>query len=574
MLDLDPGQPEWGVPGTVSLWSVRDAVAPASPPCLTAACTRGDPGAPQLVAARWVGLVTVDTHPQLYSAAVESLAGVLAASLARAPSPVVVNTHGWVRGPGMLSLERALLAVGPSVVVAVEGVAKSKQLMSFAPRSLRDAHAGGYCTVVSVPAWDAAAAVRPPPEAHRHQKRGPGSRPDDASSPAKRACGGEDDTDDDDAAPATPVPPPAAKAAAPTPSEANSASAAALGTPSGRAAAGPSFLDGSGPGAAAASTTPAALGKARTTVLRRCTGGSAAASRHAAGTSGSRAARHARLAEHLCRGGFGPAAARAVPDSWHPRGGPGGARWTLRAAGSVVVPLPADGTVPVMEAGHGILWPELGRGDGAADGDDAAAVLHGALVALVGRDDGPEPRRTRGRSSAAAAAVVALAADAPFLGYAVPNAVLSGGDAASVASRAAAAAGRGLLDVEREAIELACAAPGGAVFAVMWSPVRPEVACSGVFAVGVSATLVLPPALAQGDDAAEEPGVWHAFPRPPDPKDLDHLTLGLAPSLRAAAKPQARKQTHKLARRSGARLPAGASAHRARGSLERKGKKR
>ena len=138
-LDLDPGQPEHSPPGTLSLSVVRRPLL--SPPYARA------PGASRVseseryvsragsdaqgsstpiavdpadvVAVRFIGASSIKDDPQLAVDACSDLLRLYRETLAPLGVPLVVNTHGWVRGVGFMVTQAALQAVAPTHFISL-----------------------------------------------------------------------------------------------------------------------------------------------------------------------------------------------------------------------------------------------------------------------------------------------------------------------------------------------------------------------------------------------------------------------------------------------------------------------
>lgn len=135
-LDLDPGQPEHSPPGTLSLSVVRRPLL--SPPYARAPgasrvseshryagsdtqgwCTpiAADPA--EVVAVRFIGASSIKDDPQLAVDACTDLLRLYRETLAPLGVPLVVNTHGWVRGVGFMVTQAALEAVAPTHFISL-----------------------------------------------------------------------------------------------------------------------------------------------------------------------------------------------------------------------------------------------------------------------------------------------------------------------------------------------------------------------------------------------------------------------------------------------------------------------
>lgn len=579
VLDLDPGQPEWGLPGTISLWKLNGAPPPlGAPPALTAAVwnNRYRPTAveaapqsiadgtahdhetnapisalPGLVSCRWVGLTAVDTHAELFVAAAGSLAAAYAecaaaaagsaagagagsGSYGRRPGPclpLLVNTFGWIRGAGMEVLEQVMTAIGPSVVLALEGAERNKQFLAVAPPSLQQAHRSGSVTVAALQSWDhpAAASAR--------------ARP--------------------------PVPAASASATAATPSCSPSSPPSSAARPD---------------GPPAASTAQEALSLV----------GEAAALRFAAGMSTGRGARTARLVQYMCQ--RAPAHARGGPggawrgEMWHPRWGQLSARAAMQAGPAVALSW-AVSALWVVRPGEGVVTC-------GADAEALQTLLLQTPVALLQAPEaGPRPGADLAGAppssdawSAAPEAVVGLVSTSEWLGVAVPfyATVSPPGSLRRLTAGVPGRLGRAMSKAELSMLTEA-ADTGGAVATILaHSPVPPELAVRASV-LGVSPSLPLPLSLRQGAEQEAQTGLWHAMPGVAAASVLDELSLGLPAAVRVheelemegqrtaggggggQRQPHQQQQARRGVRRSGDRMPAGATAMRARPSLQRRG---
>ena len=112
-LDLDLGQPEFGPPGLVALHMFDAAQGTSIAP--------GWCGARLPVRAHFVGDVSPRDDPARYVAAAADLASCFVAEWQHqrrgAPVPLVVNTHGWIKGLGLGLLERITVLLAPTHVV-------------------------------------------------------------------------------------------------------------------------------------------------------------------------------------------------------------------------------------------------------------------------------------------------------------------------------------------------------------------------------------------------------------------------------------------------------------------------
>ncbi|GLI68858.1 hypothetical protein VaNZ11_013403 [Volvox africanus] len=124
-LDTDVGQPEFTPPGLLSLHLMQPGSPVVGPPH---AHSR------QPWASRFVGDVSSEHDPQLYLIAVQALyasywnwAQGLVAGGAAWP-PLVVNTHGWVKGLGFDLLTQLLRVTAPTHIIQIRGGVEKKNL--------------------------------------------------------------------------------------------------------------------------------------------------------------------------------------------------------------------------------------------------------------------------------------------------------------------------------------------------------------------------------------------------------------------------------------------------------------
>ena len=136
LLDLDPGQPEVGLPGTISCVLLD---APLLAPAHASTARWASCGAGERCGA-FIGSSTPKADPVLYTSAVRGLA-LRAASMLRgvggAPSdgappfrgasvPVVINCFGWVKGLGADLLQVIAQLTGPTHVLKLVGTSNAR----------------------------------------------------------------------------------------------------------------------------------------------------------------------------------------------------------------------------------------------------------------------------------------------------------------------------------------------------------------------------------------------------------------------------------------------------------------
>jgi polynucleotide 5'-hydroxyl-kinase GRC3/NOL9 len=138
VLDLDPGQPEYGVPGQISLVHVTDPILGPSF-CSPHASLFTKVGT-QVIRSHTLVSVSPASDPQLY---VEAVADLLIHYRNRHASlPLIVNTPGWVQGTGLdiltsliesIRLSHVLyMAFGPQdVIESLQGSFKSGKVITL-----------------------------------------------------------------------------------------------------------------------------------------------------------------------------------------------------------------------------------------------------------------------------------------------------------------------------------------------------------------------------------------------------------------------------------------------------------
>lgn len=145
-MDLDLGQAEFGVPGTVSLYifsaaaddddatGAHHGVPLLSPSWLTHAAS------PQPVLSHYLGQTTPRDVPSLYLSAVQSLADRFAAELSarRGALALVVNTMGWTKG------------LGAELAARVEAILRPHVIFDLVP-TVERAGSGASSSAISLP---------------------------------------------------------------------------------------------------------------------------------------------------------------------------------------------------------------------------------------------------------------------------------------------------------------------------------------------------------------------------------------------------------------------------------------
>lgn len=110
ILDLDPGQPEYGLPGTMSLVHVLE---PNISPSFTNVNLEGR--RTQLVRCHALAAITPAANTELYKEAAADLFNTFEKDFKTLP--LVVNTPGWILGTGLELLEEIILQFAPDEVI-------------------------------------------------------------------------------------------------------------------------------------------------------------------------------------------------------------------------------------------------------------------------------------------------------------------------------------------------------------------------------------------------------------------------------------------------------------------------
>jgi polynucleotide 5'-hydroxyl-kinase GRC3/NOL9 len=112
VLDIDPGQPEYSVPGQLSLIHVYD-------PNFGPPYSHPIPGSSsRIIRAHSIGATTPSFDPSLYMSCVLDLFDHYRNLLSAIPTcPLIINTPGWVLGTGLEILTDLILKVRPSDIV-------------------------------------------------------------------------------------------------------------------------------------------------------------------------------------------------------------------------------------------------------------------------------------------------------------------------------------------------------------------------------------------------------------------------------------------------------------------------
>ena len=121
MVDLDVGQPEFSVPGLLTLTSVT---SPTFGPPYSHVVRRsdGEESGNEQLSARFMGDVTPRQEPVAYLRAALSLLAEHArlSAMSAAPIPLVINTLGWVKGMGLELLLELLRRSVPTHIVQMQ----------------------------------------------------------------------------------------------------------------------------------------------------------------------------------------------------------------------------------------------------------------------------------------------------------------------------------------------------------------------------------------------------------------------------------------------------------------------
>ena len=139
LLDLDPGQPEYGAPGTLSLVRVSrpNLGVPFSHPGI------GD-DTYTVVGSHAIAAVSPASNPELYRECAIALYAKYRSELGE--SPLVINTPGWIQGTGLELLTELISHIKPHEVLYMseDGPAESVD-------ALRDATSQQFTTLPSQP---------------------------------------------------------------------------------------------------------------------------------------------------------------------------------------------------------------------------------------------------------------------------------------------------------------------------------------------------------------------------------------------------------------------------------------
>ncbi|QBZ60882.1 hypothetical protein PoMZ_07826 [Pyricularia oryzae] len=112
ILDIDPGQPEFGAPGILSLVYVEspNLQPPFCHPCLSTT------GRSRILRSHSIAAISPITNPDHYTECVLDLYATYATKLRR-KCPLVINTCGWVQGTGLNIITELIDRIRPTEVV-------------------------------------------------------------------------------------------------------------------------------------------------------------------------------------------------------------------------------------------------------------------------------------------------------------------------------------------------------------------------------------------------------------------------------------------------------------------------
>lgn len=129
-LDLDPGQPEYGLPGTISL--VHVTKANLSPPFTRAGCNHDSF---RIVRCHAIASVSPAADPDLYRSCAINLYQTYCDELA--PLPLIINTPGWILGTGLelLSEMIELTASDEVIYMSEEGPSETIDALRASTRN-------------------------------------------------------------------------------------------------------------------------------------------------------------------------------------------------------------------------------------------------------------------------------------------------------------------------------------------------------------------------------------------------------------------------------------------------------
>ena len=114
VLDIDPGQPEFATPGSLSLVQVREPSL--SPPFCRPYVPGNDADGNKLIRSHELASVSPATDPDHYIESVQDLFSLYRRDL-RNSVPLIVNTPGWIQGTGLEILIDLINKMRPSQVI-------------------------------------------------------------------------------------------------------------------------------------------------------------------------------------------------------------------------------------------------------------------------------------------------------------------------------------------------------------------------------------------------------------------------------------------------------------------------
>ncbi|TLD33002.1 hypothetical protein PspLS_00970 [Pyricularia sp. CBS 133598] len=129
ILDIDPGQPEFGAPGVLSLVYVE---SPNLQPSFCHPCV-STTGRSRIVRSHSIAAISPITNPDHYTECVLDLYTTYATKLRR-KCPLVINTCGWVQGTGLNIITELIDRIRPTEVIYM-----SKEGPEETVEALRDA---------------------------------------------------------------------------------------------------------------------------------------------------------------------------------------------------------------------------------------------------------------------------------------------------------------------------------------------------------------------------------------------------------------------------------------------------
>jgi polynucleotide 5'-kinase involved in rRNA processing len=133
LLDCDTGQPELFTPGCVSLTLCSKGFL--SSPYYSSSTFVNMKSKPtnrlRVISQLFLGSVSPKSHPRAYLDAYSYLVGLYIHEYLPKGIPLVVNTHGWIRGIGFQTIQRLVEALSPTHLVQLESLEQSSDLSPF-----------------------------------------------------------------------------------------------------------------------------------------------------------------------------------------------------------------------------------------------------------------------------------------------------------------------------------------------------------------------------------------------------------------------------------------------------------